>query len=74
VNPGNAFALVALAIGAMGIYVADADDAPGAAVIGLLLMLGAVVLGVKPRGTGCRPGPPAPRWPSAPSLRRSPHF
>ena len=36
VNPGKAFALIALAlaIGAMGIYVADADDAPGAAVIG----------------------------------------
>src|SRR5258708_14358826 len=38
---------LALAIGAMGIYVADADDAPGTAVIGLLLMIGAVVLGVK---------------------------
>ena len=49
VNPGKAFTLIALAlaIGAMGIYVADADDAPGAAVIGLLLMLAAVVLGVK---------------------------
>jgi hypothetical protein len=38
---------VALAIGAMGIYAASADDKPGAAVIGLLLMIGAVVLGVK---------------------------
>ena len=38
---------LALAIGAMGLYVADADDAPGAAGIGLLLMIGAVVLGVK---------------------------
>jgi len=38
---------LALAIGAMGIYVADADDAPGAAVIGLLLMIGAVVVGVQ---------------------------
>jgi len=38
---------LALAVGAMGIYVADADDAPGAAVVGLLLMIGAVVLGVK---------------------------
>ena len=37
---------LALAIGAMGIYVAEADDAPGAAVIGLLLMIGAVVVGV----------------------------
>ena len=41
-----AFIALALAIGAMGIYVADADDAPGAAAIGLLLMIGAVVLGV----------------------------
>ena len=49
VNPGKAFALIALAlaIGAMGIYVADADDAPGAAVIGILLMIVVVVLGVK---------------------------
>jgi CubicO group peptidase (beta-lactamase class C family) len=38
---------LALAIAAMGIYVGEADDAPGAAVIGLLLMIGAVVLGVK---------------------------
>src|SRR5687768_625450 len=42
-----ALIVLALAIGAMGIYVADADDAPGAAGIGLLLMIGAVVLGVK---------------------------
>jgi hypothetical protein len=48
-NNVKAAALIALAlaIGATGIYVADADDAPGAAVIGLLLMIGAVVLGVK---------------------------
>ena len=48
-NNVRAAALIALAlaIGAMGIYVADADDAPGAAAIGLLLMIGAVVLGVK---------------------------
>jgi CubicO group peptidase (beta-lactamase class C family) len=31
----------------MGIYVADADDAPGAAVIGMLLMVVGVVLGVR---------------------------
>src|SRR5688572_15649830 len=51
-NNVKAVALIALAlaIGAMGIYVADADDAPGAAVIGLLLMIGAVVLGVKAAG------------------------
>jgi hypothetical protein len=48
-NPVKAFALVALglAIAAMGIYVANADDAPGAAAIGFLLMLAAVVLGVR---------------------------
>ena len=48
-NNVKAAALItlALAILIMGIYVADADDAPGAAVIGLLLMIGAVVLGVK---------------------------
>src|SRR5688572_29208208 len=48
-NRVKAAALIALAlaIGAMGIYVADADDAPGAAVIGLLVMIGAVVLAVK---------------------------
>jgi len=47
-NPVKAFALVALglAIAAMGIYVANADDAPGAAVIGFLLMLAALLLGV----------------------------
>jgi hypothetical protein len=38
---------LALAIGAMGFYVGEADDAPGAAVMGLLLMLGGVVAGVK---------------------------
>jgi hypothetical protein len=45
----KAFTLVALglAIAAMGIYVADADDAPGAAVIGMLLMVAGVVLGVR---------------------------
>jgi hypothetical protein len=36
-----------LATAAMGIYVANADDAPGAAVIGMLLMVVGVVLGVK---------------------------
>ena len=48
-NPVKAFALIALglAIAAMGIYVADADDAPGAAVIGFLLMLAAVVFGLR---------------------------
>jgi len=45
----KAFTLIALglAIAAMGIYVADADDAPGAAVIGMLLMAVGVVLAVR---------------------------
>ncbi len=45
----NAYTLVTLgvAIGAMGVYVANADDAPGAAVMGMLLMVMAVVLGLK---------------------------
>ena len=48
-NPVKAFTLIALglAIAAMGIYVAEADDAPGAAGIGLVLMVAGVVLGVK---------------------------
>jgi hypothetical protein len=49
INPVKAFTLIALglAIAAMGIYVANADDAPGAAVIGMLLMVVGVVLGVR---------------------------
>ena len=48
-SPVKGFTLFALglAIAAMGIYVADADDAPGAAVIGMLLMAVGVVLGVR---------------------------
>jgi Beta-lactamase len=48
-NPVKALALIALglAIAAMGIYVANADDAPGAAVGGFLLMLAAVLLAVR---------------------------
>jgi tetrahydromethanopterin S-methyltransferase subunit C len=41
------FIAIGLAIGAAGIYVGDTDDAPGAALLGLLLMIGLVVLGVK---------------------------
>ncbi len=36
-----------LAIAAMGVYVAEADDAPGAAVFGFVLLLAAVVLGIR---------------------------
>jgi hypothetical protein len=48
-NTVQAFTLIALglAIAAMGIYTANADDAPGAAVIGALLMVVSVVVGVR---------------------------
>lgn len=48
-NPVKSLTLIVLGlvIAAMGIYVGEADDAPGAGGIGLLLMLAAVVLGVK---------------------------
>jgi len=32
---------------AVGIYIGETDDAPGAALIGILLMIGAVVLGLR---------------------------
>jgi hypothetical protein len=43
------FGLVAIgvAIGAAGIFIGDTDDAPGAALIGILLMIGVVALGVR---------------------------
>ncbi len=49
VHPVKAVTLVALslAIAVMGFYVASADDAPGAAVMGMLLMVVGVVLGMK---------------------------
>jgi hypothetical protein len=48
-NPVKAsvFIAVGLAIAAMGVYVAHADDKPGAAVLGFLLMLAAVLFGVR---------------------------
>ena len=48
-NAVKASALIALglAIAAMGIYVASADDAPGAAAIGFVLLLAAVALAVR---------------------------
>lgn len=38
---------VGVAIGAAGIYIGDTDDAPGAALMGILLMIGAMALGVR---------------------------
>jgi hypothetical protein len=38
---------IGLALAAGGIYVGETDDAPGAALLGLLLMTGLMVLAVK---------------------------
>ena len=48
-NLVKALGLVALgiAIAAAGIYVEDTDDAPGASLAGILLMIGALVLAVR---------------------------
>jgi hypothetical protein len=43
----SALITLGLALGAGGIYVGDTDDAPGAALLGLLLMIGLVTFGVK---------------------------
>ena len=39
--------VIGIAIGAIGIYVGETDNAPGAALIGILLMIGVVALGVR---------------------------
>jgi hypothetical protein len=48
-NAVVAFSLVVLgvALAAAGIYIGETDDAPGAAVIGIVLMIVALVLGVR---------------------------
>ena len=48
-NLVQALTLVVLGVGfgAAGFYIGQTDDAPGAALIGVLLMIGAVALGVK---------------------------
>ena len=48
-NSVTAVALITLgvSIAAMGVYVAEVDDAPGGAAMGFLLMLAAVLLGVR---------------------------
>jgi hypothetical protein len=45
-SPVKAFALIAIGL-AMGTFVTTADDKPGSAVIGMLLMAGGVMLGVR---------------------------
>ena len=44
-----ALGLIAIGVGiaVAGIYIGETDDAPGAALIGILLMIGAVALGVR---------------------------
>lgn len=44
---GLGIVAIGVAIAAAGIYVGDTDDAPGAALLGILLMIGAVALGVR---------------------------
>jgi len=45
----RAFGLIALgaALGTGGIYIGHTDDAPGAALLGLLLMTGLMICGVR---------------------------
>lgn len=42
-----AFVAAGIAAAALGIYVGDTDDAPGAALLGMLLLVGAVVAAVR---------------------------
>jgi hypothetical protein len=44
---GLGIVAIGLAIAAAGIYVGDTDDAPGAALLGILLMVGAIAIGVR---------------------------
>jgi hypothetical protein len=44
---GVGLVLVGVAVAAAGIYVGDTDDAPGAALLGIVLMIGAVAFGVR---------------------------
>jgi hypothetical protein len=51
-SPGNltlalGLAALGIALAAAGIYVGETDDAPGAAVLGLLLMIGCLVFAVR---------------------------
>ena len=39
--------VIGVAVGIAGIYIGDTDDAPGAALMGILLMIAAVAFGVK---------------------------
>jgi NhaP-type Na+/H+ and K+/H+ antiporter len=39
--------VIGIALGAAGIYVGDTDDAPGAALLGLLMMIVLVTIGAR---------------------------
>jgi hypothetical protein len=39
--------VIGIAIAAAGIYIGEIDDAPGAALLGILLMIGTMALGVR---------------------------
>ncbi|MFZ2490689.1 MAG: hypothetical protein WA208_04310 [Thermoanaerobaculia bacterium] len=41
------FVIVGVALAAAGIHVGETDDAPGAALLGIVLMVGAVALGIR---------------------------
>jgi drug/metabolite transporter (DMT)-like permease len=47
---------VGIALAAAGIYIGETDDAPGAALIGILLMIGAAALAVRIVRRKARPG------------------
>jgi len=42
-----AVAVLGIGIAALGIYLGETDDAPGAALAGIVLMIGSMVLAVK---------------------------
>ncbi len=41
------FIIIGLCIAAAGLYIGETDDAPGAALIGILLMISVVMFGVR---------------------------
>jgi hypothetical protein len=53
---GLGLVAIGIAIGAAGIYLGETDDAPGASLAGILLMIGVMTYGVRTalRKTGTR--------------------
>ena len=52
---------IGVAIGVAGIYIGDTDDAPGAALLGILLMIGTVAIGVRTARRKARPARSQPQ-------------